>query len=66
MQAGRNEIRRPSKNKCLLEWKTKTANRMECRSVVGVVKAGTRLQLQYDDDDNDDDDDDDDVLYLQL
>jgi hypothetical protein len=45
----------------VLKWKTKTANRMGCRSVVGAVKAGTRLQLQYDDDDNDDD-----VLYLQL
>jgi hypothetical protein len=65
MQAGRNEIRRPSENKCLFNnWKTKTANRMEWRSVVWAVKAGTRLQLQYDDDD--DNDDEDDVLYLQL
>jgi len=66
MQAGRNEIKRPSKNKCLLnKWKTKTANRMEWRSVVGAIKAGTRLQLQCDedDDDYDDDDDDDDILY---
>jgi len=34
---------------------------MEWRNVVGMVKSGTRLQLQCDDDD--DDDDDDDVLY---
>ena len=38
---------------------------MEWRSVVGAIKAGTRLQLQCDedDDDYDDDDDDDDILY---
>ena len=68
MQAGRNEIRRPNRNKCLFNnWKTKRTNRTEWRRVVGAVKAGTRLQLQYDDDDDgdddvDDDDDDDDVL----
>ena len=30
-------------------WKTKAANRLEQRSVVGAVKFGSRLQHQYND-----------------
>jgi len=34
-------------------WQTMDANRMEWRSIIRAVKAGTRLQHQYDDDDDD-------------
>jgi hypothetical protein len=54
------------KRKGVNNFKTKAANRMDWKSVVGAVEPGTRLWHQYGDDDDDDDDGDDDgaiVVY---